>query len=74
RYAMQRSLQSALKVVGLVFGFRAVTVGAGVYVMVTRGFGPWGFVIGFFGVYFVLQWVEISYVNAASRSAAGGDK
>jgi hypothetical protein len=34
--------------------------------------GAWGFVAGFFGVYFVLQWVEISYVNAASRNAAGG--
>jgi ammonia channel protein AmtB len=74
RYAMRRNIQAALKVVGLVFGLRAVTVAAGVYVMVTRGPGPWGFVVGFFGVYFVLQWVEISYVSAASRSAAGGDK
>lgn len=74
RYAMRRNLQAALKVVGLVFGLRAVTVAAGVYVMVTRGPGPWGFVVGFFGVYFVLQWVEISYVSAASRSAAGGDE
>jgi hypothetical protein len=74
RYAMRRNIQAALKVVGLVFGLRAVTVAAGVYVMVTRGPGPWGFVVGFFGVYFVLQWVEISYVSAASRSAAGGDE
>jgi hypothetical protein len=74
RRAVQRSLKAALKVVSLVFGLRAVTVAAGLYAIVSRGLGPWGFVVGFFGVYFVLQWVEISYVNAASRSAAGGDE
>lgn len=74
RHAVRRSIQAALKVVGLVFALRAVTVAAGLYVMVKRGPGPWGFVVGFFGVYFVLQWVEISYVNAASRGAAGGDE
>ncbi len=74
RHAVRRNITAAFKAVGLVFGLRAVTVAAGLYVMVTRGFGPWGFVVGFFGVYFVLQWVEISYVSAASRSAAGGDK
>ena len=57
-----------------VFALRAVTVAAGLYAIVSRGLGPWGFVVGFFGVYFVLQWVEISYVNAASKSAAGGDE
>lgn len=74
RRAVQRSLTAALKVVGLVFALRAVTVVAGLYAIVSRGLGPWGFVVGFFGVYFVLQWVEISYVNAASKSAAGGDE
>jgi hypothetical protein len=74
RRAVQKSLNAALKAVGLVFGLRAVAVAAGLYAMVTRGLGPWGFVVGFFGVYFVLQWVEISYVNAASRIAAGGDE
>jgi hypothetical protein len=74
RRAVQRSLPAALKVVGLMFGLRAVAVAAGLYAMVSRGFTPWGFVGGFFGVYFVLQWVEISYVNAASKSAAGGDE
>jgi hypothetical protein len=74
RRAVRRNIQAALKAVALVFALRAVTVAAGLYVMVTRGPGPWGFVIGFFGVYFVLQWVEISYVNAAARNAAGGDE
>ncbi len=74
RRAVQKSLKAALKALGLGFGLRAVAVAAGLYAMVTRGLGPWGFVVGFFGVYFVLQWVEISYVNAASRIAAGGDE
>ena len=53
----------------------ALTLGiAGLYAMVSRGMGPWGFVAGFFGVYLVLQIVEFSYVIAASKSAAGGDK
>ncbi len=72
--AVQRSLAAALKVVGLVFGLRAVAVAAGLYAMVSRGMGPWGFVVGFFGTYLVLQIVEFSYVIAASKSAAGGDK
>jgi hypothetical protein len=74
RRAVQKSLKAALKAVGLVFGLRTVAVAAGLYAMVSRGLGPWGFVVGFFGVYFVLQWVEISYVNAASRIAAGGEE
>jgi hypothetical protein len=72
--AVQRSLTAALKVVGLVFALRAVAVAAGLYAMVSRGMGPWGFVIGFFGTYGVLQIVEFSYVIAASKTAAGGDK
>ncbi len=74
RQAVRRSLKAALKVVGLVFALRAVAVAAGLYAMVSRGLGAWGFVAGFFGVYFVLQWVEISYVTAAARAAAGGDE
>lgn len=74
RRAVQRSLSAALKVVGLVFALRAVAVAAGLYAMVSRGMGPWGFVAGFFGVYLVLQVVEFSYLIAASKEAAGGDK
>lgn len=74
RHAVRKSLKAALKVVVLVFGLRAVAVAAGLYAMVSRGMGPWGFVVGFFGVYLVLQWVEISYVSAAARIAAGGDE
>jgi hypothetical protein len=72
RWAVRRSLQAALKAVGLVFALRAVAVGAGLYAMVSRGLPAAAFVVGFFGVYVVLQWVEVSYVLAASKRASSG--
>ncbi|MDY7226143.1 hypothetical protein [Hyalangium rubrum] len=74
RRAVRKSLRAAMKAVGMVFALRVVAVAAGLYAMVSRGLEAWGFVVGFFGVYFVLQWVEISYVSAAARIAAGGDE
>ena len=41
---------------------------------VRRGAGAVPFVAGFFAAYFVVQWIEVSYVMAASRDAAGGDE
>jgi hypothetical protein len=67
-------LKAALKVVGVVFGLRAVAVVVGLLVVVQRGLSAVGFVAGFFGVYFALQWIEVSYVMAASRDATGGDE
>ena len=72
RRAVRRDLTAALKVVGLVFGMRAVGVGVGLWWVVDRGLSAVAFVVGFFGTYFVLQWIEVSYVMAASRDAAGG--
>ena len=74
RRAVRRDLTAALKVVGLVFGMRAVGVGVGLWWVVDRGLSAVAFVVGFFGTYFVLQWIEVSYVMAASRDAAGGDE
>lgn len=74
RRALKRSLPAALKVVGLVFALRAVVVVAGVYALVSREMEWVGFVAGFFGVYFVLMGVEFSYVIAAAKASAGGDK
>jgi hypothetical protein len=74
RRAVQRDLKSALKVVGIVFGLRAVGVVVGLLGVVSRGLSAVPFVAGFFGVYFALQWIEVSYVMAASRGAAGGDE
>jgi len=56
-------------VVGVVFGLRAVAVAVGLLVVVQRGMSAVAFVAGFFGVYFALQWIEVSYVTAASKDA-----
>jgi hypothetical protein len=74
RRAVQKDLKAALKVVGVVFGLRAVSVVVGLLVVVQRGLEAVAFVAGFFGLYFVLQWIEVSYVMAASRDGAGGDE
>lgn len=74
RRAVSRDLNAALKVVGVVFGMRAVGVVVALLWVVQRGLGVVAFVAGFFGTYFVLQWIEVSYVMAASRDAAGGDE
>lgn len=74
RRAVRKDLAAALKVVGVVFGVRAVGVVVGLLWVVKQGLGPVAFVAGFFGTYFVLQWIEVSYVMAASRDAAGGDE
>jgi hypothetical protein len=74
RRAVSRDLNAALKVVGVVFGMRALGVVVGLLVVVDRGLSAVAFVAGFFGTYFVLQWIEVSYVMAASKDAAGGDE
>ncbi|MCY1073473.1 hypothetical protein [Archangium lansingense] len=74
RRAVSRDLKAALSVVGVVFGLRAVGVVVGLLAVVRAGLGAVAFVAGFFGTYFVLQWIEVSYVMAASKDAAGGDE
>jgi hypothetical protein len=74
RRAVQRDLKAALKAVGVVFGVRAVGVLVALLWVVSRGWGAVAFVAGFFGTYFALQWIEVSYVMAASQGAAGGDE
>ena len=74
RRAVSRDLKAALSVLGVVFGVRAVCVVVGLLWVVRAGLGAVAFVAGFFGTYFVLQWIEVSYVMAASRDAAGGDE
>ena len=73
RWALARSLKAALGMVGVTFGMRMVLVGAGLAYVKVKGAGVLPFTMGFFGVYFVLQWLEISYVLAESkRRSAGG--
>ncbi len=74
RRAVRKDLNAALKAVGVVFGLRAVGVVLGLLWVVQTGLGPVAFVAGFFGTYFALQWIEVSYVMAASQDAAGGDE
>ncbi|NTX05435.1 hypothetical protein HUA74_28075 [Myxococcus sp. CA051A] len=74
RRAVKQDLKAAMKVVAVVFGLRAVAVLVGLLGMISRGLQPVPFIAGFFGVYFALQWIEVSYVMAASKGAAGGDE
>lgn len=74
RRAVRKDLKEALKAVGVMFGLRAVGVVAGLLWTVESGLNPVAFVAGFFGTYFALQWIEVSYVMAASKDAAGGDE
>jgi len=74
RRAVKKDLKAAMVAVGVVFGLRALAVLVGLLGMVSRGMEPVPFISGFFGVYFALQWIEVSYVMAASKDAAGGDE
>jgi len=57
---------------GVVFGLRLVLVMAGLAYVRVKGLSVIPFVAGFFGSYFVLQWVEISYVLAEQNRRSGG--
>jgi hypothetical protein len=65
--AVAKSVQDALKVMGAVFGLRVVLVLVGVWVTQTRGAGAIAFTVGFFGSYFVMQWIEIAYLLAEQK-------
>jgi hypothetical protein len=71
RRALRHSIQSALKLIGVVFAVRAILVAAGLVFVSGRGAGPIPFTVGFFGPYFVLQWVEISYLMAEQKRRQG---
>lgn len=64
-----RTLNGALLVVMTVFGVRAFAVMVGAMVAARWGGGVMPFVWGFFGTYFALQWVEISYLLAEAKQA-----
>ena len=67
-------LKSAMKVVGVVFGLRAVLVAVGLALAVRLGGSAVAFVVGFFGAYFALQCIELSYVVAAVPKGPDGDE
>jgi hypothetical protein len=72
RRALDRGLNRALVVLGAAFVVRLVLVVAGLMYVVRANLGPLAFTLGFFGVYVVLQWVEISYVLAESKRRGQG--
>lgn len=63
------SLNGALLAVVVVFGIRALVVTAGAALAAKRGGGAMPFVWGFFGTYFPMQWVEVSYLLSAAKQA-----
>jgi hypothetical protein len=67
-------LKSAMKVVGTVFGLRAVLVVVGLTFVLKGGGSVVAFVLGFFGAYFALQCIELSYVVSATRKGPDGDE
>ena len=70
RRAVAKSMKAALTAMGAVFGARVLLVALGLVWVLDRGGGAMAFAAGFFGVYLVLQWVEISYV-VAERNRRG---
>jgi len=73
RRAMAKGLNWALGMLGVAFGVRMVLVAAGLVYVMGAQLGPVPFTVGFFTVYLVLQWIEITYVMAeAKRRGRGG--
>jgi hypothetical protein len=72
RRALKRSISAALLMLGVVFGLRMVLVALGLLYVIRAQLGQLAFILGFFGVYFALQWIEISYVHAATRRRSPG--
>jgi hypothetical protein len=62
-----RSVNEGLLAVVLVFGVRAAVALLGATWAIQFGGGAMPFVIGFFGTYFPLQWVEIRYLLVAVK-------
>ncbi len=72
RWAVAKSTNHALGAVAGVFGLRAVLVAAGLWGVLRQDGATWGFTLGFFGLYLVLQWSEISYVVAERKRLGPG--
>jgi len=68
RWALSRSLQGAMVAVAVVFLLRLVLAAVGlVGVMRVSGLPAMAFIVGFFGEYFALQWIELAYVLVESK-------
>ena len=67
RWALAFSMGRALGVVGVIFMLRLMLVSVGLVLVVRAGWSGTAFAVGFFGEYFVLQWIEVTYVVAESK-------
>lgn len=72
KWAVERSLQAAFSIVGIVFVVRLVVVAVGLTIALSFHIGVIAFAAGFFSLYFVLQWVEISYLLGERNKRNGG--
>lgn len=64
---MAQSTKAAIAVVGLVFGARMILVVAGSLWAARAWNETMVFIVAFFGTYFPLQWVEISFLLAEAK-------
>ena len=72
RWATERSLKDTLWMVTILFMVRLIVLGAAISAARPAGYGLVAFLAGFFGVYFVLQWIEIGYLARERNRATGG--
>lgn len=62
QWAIQRSLKTALAIVGILFGARVIALVAGIGLASSIGISAVAFAVGFLSVYFLVQWLEIGYL------------
>ena len=72
RWAVEKSLKASLTILGIVFAIRLILVSVGLMLVLWSKAGLVAFTIGFFGIYFLLQWVEISYLLGERNRRGGG--
>lgn len=72
KWAVERSLKASLSILGIVFAIRLILVSVGLMLVLWSKAGVVAFTIGFFGIYFLLQWVEISYLLGERNRSGGG--
>ncbi len=65
RWAIERSLQSSLAIVGILFGLRLIALAVGIGFSRALGIGAIAFAVAFLSVYFPMQWIEIAYLASA---------
>lgn len=65
----QEDTRGALRAIAYSFGIRGVSMMLGLAWVLGSQFSAMGYVLGFFGVYFAQQVIEIAYVLEAQKSS-----